>query len=263
MKLAAIGSNCIDLYTNIDGRTAFPGGGPVNMAVYTVRLGGKSAYVGPVGDDEYGMLLRQAAAEKGVDISHLHTEPGKTAVSMVELKNGERVFGEYDEGVLSNYTLTPEDLDFICTCDVVVCDLWGKVEGRLKDLQARGVKTAFDCATRPEDPASQTAMPYTDYLFFSATLDMPALRAQMQAYHDWGPKLVIAMLGRRGSLCFDGEQFYPFGIVPCKKVVDTMGAGDSYIAGFLFGITQGWSIEESMKKGAETAAETLGYFGAW
>ena len=39
MKLAAIGSNCVDYYQNMNGGTAFPGGGPVNMAVYTVRLG--------------------------------------------------------------------------------------------------------------------------------------------------------------------------------------------------------------------------------
>ena len=38
MKLAAVGSNCIDYYNNLDGGKAFPGGGPVNMAVYTVRL---------------------------------------------------------------------------------------------------------------------------------------------------------------------------------------------------------------------------------
>ena len=33
MKLAAVGSNCIDFYNNIDGGKAYPGGGPVNMAV--------------------------------------------------------------------------------------------------------------------------------------------------------------------------------------------------------------------------------------
>ena len=41
MKLAAVGSNCIDYYVNLDGGRPYPGGGPVNMAVYTVRLGGR------------------------------------------------------------------------------------------------------------------------------------------------------------------------------------------------------------------------------
>lgn len=78
MKLAAVGSNCIDYYSNLEGGKAYPGGGPVNMAVYTVRLGGQAAYIGPVGDDEYGRIMRRAMMDKGVDTSHLHVEPGKT-----------------------------------------------------------------------------------------------------------------------------------------------------------------------------------------
>ncbi|MEE1327302.1 MAG: PfkB family carbohydrate kinase, partial [Oscillospiraceae bacterium] len=71
MKLAAVGSNCIDYYNNIDGGKAYPGGGPVNMAVYTLRLGGNASYIGPVGDDAYGKIMLDAIAAKGVDVSHL------------------------------------------------------------------------------------------------------------------------------------------------------------------------------------------------
>ena len=85
MKLAAVGSNCIDYYNNLDGGKAFPGGGPVNMAVYTVRLGGEAAYIGPVGNDSYGEIMMEAMKKKGVNISHLRVEEGKTAVSQVEL----------------------------------------------------------------------------------------------------------------------------------------------------------------------------------
>ena len=42
-----------------------------------------------------------------------------------------------------------------------------------------------------------------------------------------------------------------------------MGAGDSYIAGFLFGIKEGLDIGECMRRGAANATETLKYFGAW
>lgn len=41
MKLAAVGSNCVDFYNNIENGKAYPGGSPVNVAVYTVRLGGE------------------------------------------------------------------------------------------------------------------------------------------------------------------------------------------------------------------------------
>lgn len=264
MKLAAVGSNCIDYYSNIENGKAYPGGGPVNMAVYTLRLGGSASYIGPVGDDIYGKIMHDAIAAKGVDVSHLHVKPGKTAVSQVELIDGERVFGDYDEGVLESYTLSPEDMDFIAGHDVVVCDLWGKVEGQFRELKQRGITTAFDCATRPEDEASQVAMPYTDYLFFSSDDgDTPALRDQMKGYQVRGPKLVVAMLGEHGSLCYDGQEFRKFGIVPCDHLVDSMGAGDSYIAGFLYGIVEGLTIEQAMEKGAENATQTLKYFGAW
>ena len=64
MRLAAVGSNCIDYYNNIDGGKAFPEGGPVNMAVYTVRLGGEAAYIGPVGDDAYGRIMIETMKER-------------------------------------------------------------------------------------------------------------------------------------------------------------------------------------------------------
>ena len=41
------------------------------------------------------------------------------------------------------------------------------------------------------------------------------------------------------------------------------GAGDSYIAAFLYGIVEGLTIDEAMEKGAANATETLKYFGAW
>lgn len=248
MKLAAIGSNCIDYYENLQGGLPCPGGGPVNMAVYTLRLGGAASYIGPVGDDPYGAVMQKAIAGKGVDVSHLHVLPGATAVSQVELRGGERILGDYDEGVLEHYTLSPEDVDFICTHDMVVCDLWGKVEGFFPVFRARGLPTAFDGAIRPEDPAARRALPYTDYFFFSADSgDTPALREQLCRYQAQGPKLVTAMLGEQGSLCFDGAGFHKFGIVPCPKVMDSMGAGDSYIAGFLMGVTAGAPIDKATR----------------
>lgn len=264
MKLAAIGSNCIDFYQNLQGGLACPGGGPVNMAVYTLRLGGTASYIGPVGDDPHGALMRKAVAGQGVDVSHMHVLPGRTAVSQVQLQEGERILGDYDEGVLERYTLSPEDIDFICTHDLAVCDLWGKVEGFFPELRARGLPTAFDSATRPDDAAAKRALPYTDYFFFSSDSgDTPDLRSQLRRYHAKGPRLVSAMLGEQGSLCFDGRDFHKFGIVPCPQLVDSMGAGDSYIAGFLAGVTAGEPIEKAMEMGALAATETLQYFGAW
>ena len=264
MKLAAIGSNCVDYYQNMNGGTAFPGGGPVNMAVYTVRLGGESSYIGPVGNDEFGHIMYNAIQNKGVDVSHSQFKEGKTAVTQVELLNGERVFGDYDEGVLADYKLSEDDISFICSHDIVICDLWGKVEGYFEELHGRGIKTAFDCATRPDDEACKVAIPYSDYVFFSNDeSSIELLKAQMEEIYSRGPKLVIAMRGEKGSICYDGTDYHEMGIVYCDSVIDTMGAGDSYIAGFLNAIIQGKSIVDSMHAGAMNATETIKYFGAW
>ena len=81
MRLAAIGSNCIDFYKNLEGGKPFPGGGPVNMAVYTIRLGGSGSYIGPVGTDDYGKIQLEAMKAQGVDCSHVSVLEGKTAVT--------------------------------------------------------------------------------------------------------------------------------------------------------------------------------------
>ena len=63
MKIACVGDNCVDYYDNTG--EAFPGGNPVNVAVYVRRMGGQSAYLGAVGTDAYGGLILQALEEKG------------------------------------------------------------------------------------------------------------------------------------------------------------------------------------------------------
>lgn len=261
MKLAAVGDNCMDVYENIG--KAYPGGNPVNVAVYFVRLGGEASYTGVVGTDQYGSLMKEKIGEKGVDVSHIRFEEGSTAITHVDLIDGERVFGDYEEGVLAEFKLTKEEIDFLCSHDLVVTGLWGNIHADLAEIHSRGVKTAFDAATRPDDEAARIAIPSVDYLFFAADDgDTPELRAQMKEIFDRGPKLVITTLGEKGSIVYDGKAYTTFGIIPCH-VVDTMGVGDSYIAGFLKGILEEKSVEECMKAGASNSSVTLEYNGAW
>lgn len=261
IKLAAVGDNCMDVYDRTG--EAYPGGNPVNVAVYTLRLGGKASYTGVVGDDRYGELMRRAVAAKGVDVSHLRIEPGATAVSHVEIVDGDRVFGDYEEGVMAGFRLTPEDIDFLCAHDLVVSGLWGHTAGDLGRLKARGVPVAFDFADKRDDSNVELAIPHVDYAFFSYDGGREEeLRAFLRAMRAKGPKVVVATRGERGSIAYDGEQFYEQGVVPCQ-VADTMGAGDSYIAGFLFGLLRGGTIPACMALGAENSSVTLQYSGAW
>lgn len=260
IRIATAGDNCMDAYS--DGNV-YPGGNPVNVAVYVARLGGESAYIGAVGTDAYGKIMLDAIKGKGVDISHMKVLEGKTAVSYVDIVNGDRVFGEYEEGVMAEFQLNGEDIAFLAGYDMVVSGLWGMCEKELPLLKEKGATIAFDFATKPEDPVVPIAIPYVDYAFFSMDDQEEAeIKSFMVEMHQKGPKVVVVTRGEKGSIAYDGKEFYTYGIVPVE-VVDTMGAGDSFIAGFLYAICDGKTIPEAMAAGAANSSVTLSYAGAW
>lgn len=261
IKIACAGDNCVDYYDNTG--ESFPGGNPVNVSVYVRRLGGQSAYLGAVGTDDFGKQMCAALQEKGVDVSHVQILPGKTAFTHVERINGERVFGDYDEGVMADFRLRQADFDFLKGYDLLVTGLWGHTESQLADVRAMGIPVAFDGAERPLDEAGRIALPHVNVAFFSDDAsDEESLKARILEIAALGPQIVVATRGGKGSLAYDGERFYPGQIVPCS-VVDTMGAGDSFIAGFLMAWLKKEPIPACMRTGAENAAVTLGYPGAW
>ncbi|MFV0555490.1 MAG: fructoselysine 6-kinase, partial [Lactovum sp.] len=221
------------------------------------------SYTGVVGTDIYGDKMIEALKRKDIDVSHLRKLKGNTAITEVELVDGERVFGDYDEGVLKYLTLSDEDINFLSGHDIVISGLWGNVQSYFKKIKESSTKIAFDAATRPMDSAAQEALPYVDYFFFASDdVFNVKIKSLMKDLYEKGPKLVIVTLGELGSVVYDGKNYEKFGIIPCT-VVDTMGAGDSYIAGFLTGILENKEIKEAMKLGAQTASETLSYNGAW
>ena len=111
IRVAAIGDNCIDYYDSLN--ESYPGGNPVNVAVYIKRLGGESSYTGAVGTDSFGKIMISAIQNKGVDTSHVQVLDGKTAVTHVDIVDGDRVFGKYEEGVLADFKLREQDISFI------------------------------------------------------------------------------------------------------------------------------------------------------
>lgn len=279
IKVAAVGDNCIDYYDATG--ESYPGGNPVNVAVYVKRLGGESSYVGAVGTDEMGQVMINAIKRKGVDTSHIKILEGKTAVTHVELVDGDRVFGDYDEGVLADFQLREEDISFICEHALAVTGIWGMIENDLPKISSK-IPVAFDFANKFANPILDQAIPYVTYAFFSYDEEsredfaqkyqelgledredrLEQLQEFMKAMQKRGPKVVVATLGKDGSIAFDGKIWHRFGIVECN-VVDTMGAGDSFIAGFLFGSLQGMDVKQAMEAGAKNSAVTLEYRGAW
>lgn len=146
---------------------------------------------------------------------------------------------------------------------MVVSGLWGMIEHDLYKIKAKGTPIAFDFATKLEDPVIDIAISQVDYAFFSSDSgDTPDIRTFMKKMYNRGPKIVVVTLGEQGSIAYDGQCFTTFGIVDCE-VKDTMGAGDSYIAGFIKGILEKNDLKTCMQKGAENSSITLQYLGAW
>lgn len=260
MKLITVGDNCMDVYQQIG--KAFPGGNPVNVAVYLRRLGHDVNYIGVVGNDNYGNIMLNALKEKGIGVSHVHQIPGETARSMVDIVEGDRVFGDYFEGVMKDFSLSEDDLSFIAQHDLLHTAYWGETDPYLKQIKEGGTQICYDFADKPEAPKVKALIPFVDYALFSFQQDDTATRSFMKRTQALGPKQVIVTLGKQGSLVFDGKEFTACGVEQVD-VVDTMGAGDSFIAGYLAGIAEGKPILECMKMGTKNAAVTLGYSGAW
>ena len=198
-----------------------------------------------------------------MDVSRLRVIDGPTAVSHVRMLDGDRVFGAYEEGVMADFRPTQEDVEFLCIHDLAAATLWGHAESILPELHRRGIPTAFDASESPLCETARIALPHTSLFFFSdSNSEDDALRDKLRALRSMGPELVIATRGGRGSLAFDGTEFYTADVVPCP-VVDTLGAGDSYIAGFLAAWLSRQPVPICMTAGAKNAAVTIGYTGAW
>lgn len=88
------------------------GGAPSNLAYGVGRLGGRAAFVGQVGEDEFGHFLREALQAAGVDVRGLkHTKQARTGIVFVEIDaDGERSFMFYRHPS-ADMTIGPDDIN--------------------------------------------------------------------------------------------------------------------------------------------------------
>lgn len=259
MKIIAMGDNCIDHYVNQDRKYA--GGCSVNFAVYAKQLGNESAYLGVVGDDENGKIICDTLTRQGVDISHMHVEKGKTAVTKVELSGGERVFSGYDEGVLSRLRPSEEDYAYIEQFDLLHTSVFGNAADLLLGIKGK-VRICCDLADKWDHPDHKKLLELADYAFFSYDKDDDYIRKYLKDTCEHGTLCAVATLGKQGSIGYDGNTF-SYQESKRVDVVDTIGAGDSFIAGFMSAIGEGADISGALNAGADKAAETIGHFGAF
>lgn len=257
MRVAGVGFNCIDVYDKLN--KYYPTGNSVDFVVHMSRFGMKTSMVSAVGTDCYGELMLDLLRREKVDVSHLRVEKGETAIFKMDLNGNDRVHREKIEGVMAGFALYPEDVDFVLQHDVIHTNLSGKVIDRLSPFREKGLRVVFDFSTRMNKEIAEPVLPDVDYAFFSSSQDNLDVLNFMKWAKSLGPKIIIVTMGDKGSIAYDGQSFFREGIKPVD-VVNTVGAGDSFCAGFMYGILCGWSLPESLKHGSAVAAEVVGKF---
>ena len=259
MKLAGVGDNVVDRYRDLG--MMFPGGQALNVAVYARRAGIDAAYVGSLGDDRAGRQVLQAIRAEDLDDTHVRIVHGPNAFAEVSLSDGNREFVGGDVGV-SRFRLSPDDLAFLTEFDLIHCSESSYLEDQLA-LLAGVAPLSFDFSTRRDPAYLDPILPHVTIAEFSlADLDDSASEAWLVRVHDLGPRLVLATRGAADTLLSDGRRIWrqrPFPI----EVVDTLGAGDAFIARVLVGIIRDEPVDASLAAAAEIAARTCASYGAF
>ncbi len=266
IKFAAAGYVCIDYYPQMENRCYVTGNGvDVLFNLLDMRKDLKPSVVSAISDDTYGKMAVGAFRQREIDCTHLDIIPGGiTPCVDLYLKNGnDRVHNTFQDGVMTGYRFPEEAIRFLCEQDYVHTDFTGRLISQLPRLKEAGVKVAFDLSFRHEHEEMETVLSNIEVGLCSFEEDIEGGKEFLRYGCGLGAKVLIATFGEKGSLAYDGKEFYRGEILPAEKVVNTVGAGDSYFAGFLSAYMDGKDIPECMKSGAARSSRVIGTFNPY
>lgn len=236
---------------------ACPGGAPCNVLAMLRKLGKSCAFVGKVGNDMFGNLLRAVIAEAGINTDHLRMDERiPTTLSFVKtLEGGDRDFTFYRKPG-ADMMLTEEELplDILKSARIFHFGTLSMTDESVRRATEKAVKTAeqggawisFDPNIRPplwedlEDArnAVDWGLSHCDILkiadnellFMTGEKDFYKGAAILQRQYP-GIKVLNVTAGADGSYSFYGED-EPVFVPACKLggVVETTGAGDTFCA---------------------------------
>ncbi len=261
--VAAIGFCCIDWYENLG--LGYPTGNGIDCIINMHKSGVPVSAVSVVGTDQEGKEMLNTLRQYGVDTSHMQVKDGRTSIFRMKLlENNDRVHVENIPGVMEHYVPSAEDIEFAASHAYVHTDLFGKVLDFIPQLKAKGAKLVLDFSVYANDENMKKLLPDVDYAFFSVGEGNKEKALELlKRAKAYGGSVMTATLGEDGSICYDGEHFYEGKCVRAEQVVNTVGAGDSFIAGFLQGVIEEKPIEECLKKGAALAAQIVSRFNPY
>ncbi|XP_018484999.1 probable fructokinase-1 [Raphanus sativus] len=252
-----------------------PGGAPANVAIAVTRLGGRSAFVGKLGDDEFGHMLAGILRENGVADQGINFDTGaRTALAFVTLRaDGDREFMFY-RNPSADMLLRPDELDLDLIRSAKVFH-YGSISlivepcrsAHLKAMEVAkeaGALLSYDPNLRePLWPSKEEAKTQIMSIWDKAEIikvsdvELEFLTGSDKiddetAMSLWHPnlKLLLVTLGEKGCRYY-AKTFHgsvdPFHV----NAVDTTGAGDSFVGALLTKIAEDQSIledEERLRK---------------
>ncbi|MBR0373312.1 MAG: hypothetical protein IJH91_02150 [Mogibacterium sp.] len=233
--IVTIGIATLDIYINR--KRMYPGGNELNVAFDVNQLGARSGFMGVFADDRIGTLLEQTLIDAGVDTSYSHHEHGTSGYAIVDIIDGDRVFLDYNkQGVTDLYpfTFTEEELEYIKTFDAASMSTGSRLTpDKIRKLAENGIRCSYDFSDSFTDADIDAIAPSLRFAFFSCShVSEERVREVLAKAVDLGCEVAVATRGELPSMAFDGKRYYTQERVPVV-CIDAMGAGDSYISGFL------------------------------
>lgn len=234
---------------------ANPGGAPCNVLSMLQRLGRQTAFIGKVGADSFGEMLRNVVEEQGIDTSNLlrDKEVPTTLAFVHTAPDGDRSFSFYRnpgaDMMLAESEVSPSLLEdtkifhfgTLSMTDTGVCKA---TERALSLAKEAGALISFDPNLRPPlwsslDKAKERiayGIGQCDILkisddeiaFFTGTSDIDEGVKQIQEqYHT---PLICATMGKQGSRAYYKGEQVECASFPNPDTIETTGAGDTFMA---------------------------------
>ena len=262
VRVVGVGDNTVDRYLHLG--MMFPGGNSVNVPVLAHRLGHPAAYLGWLANDPHGLLVYNSLLEEGVDVSHSRLIEGENAYCEISLQNGDRVFGDYSEGVCDQIEMNDEDCKFISGFDLVHTSVYSFISPYLKQLRSVSKVLSYDFSREWDRKLLAETLPFVSIALISNQVkDIDENQELINYASSFGPDIVLVTSGEQGALLYYGSQFFYQPILSVEKVVDTLGAGDAFAARFMVDYLDGISVQDALQNAAKLAVETCMVYGAF
>lgn len=263
----------------LDEAAILPGGDAANASQVMARLGKNVALAAKIGDDAFGHMVKNFIKEGGVNTKYIKVdERSRTALSVVLINsNGDRSFLFYP-GSMRDFSVKDIDPDALQKARHVNFGSFfahpemdkGGAQELFKLAKASGATTSADVTHDSYGTGFagiKDSLRYVDY-FIPSYAEGKYLTGETQPeriadfiIRETGDKTVVLKMGEEG--CFIKSKGQCIRSRPFKaQVVDTTGAGDNFLAGFLTGLSNGWELEKCADFANAVAGYSVQYLGA-